>query len=152
MRIRLAAPISFVLLLSAAGCSAVVVGTPQPTPPSVPSFPNSAGALDPTVPAQLAAALEELPPAPTPDALLVAVAEHIQELHRDEQVDAGWAVGPAAESATAWVHISGTQDDSIAGEELSLELEGVGGEWRVVSVESSVHCRRDVDEESQLCV
>jgi hypothetical protein len=152
MRIQPAALISLVLLVSVSGCSAVVVGTPQPTPVSVPAFPNSAGALEPTVPAELAAAFEELPPAATADALLVAVAERVQELHADEQVDAGWAVGPAGESATAWVHVTGTMDDSIAGEELRLELEGAGGEWRVVFVESSVHCRRDVDADSQLCV
>lgn len=144
--------ISLVLLVSVSGCSAVVVDTPQPTPVSVPSFPNSAGALEPSVPDELAAALEELAPATTADALLVAVADRVQELHPDERVNAGWAVVPAGESATAWVHISGTMDDSIAGEELRLELEGVGGEWRVAFVESSVHCRRDVDEESQLCV
>jgi hypothetical protein len=152
MRIHPTALLVLVLLVTASGCSAVVVGTPQPTPPRVPDFPNSAGALEPTVPDELAAALEELPPAPTPDALLLAVTESVQELHMDEQVDAGWAVAPAGESATAWVHISGTLDDSIAGEELRLELEGAGGEWRVVFVESSVHCRRGVDEESQLCV
>ena len=64
----------------------------------------------------------------------------------------GWAVAPAGESATAWVHITGTQDDSIAGEEIRLELEGAGGAWRVVFVESTIHCRRGVDAASQLCV
>ena len=152
MSIQPAALISLVLLVSVSGCSAVVVGTPQPTPVRVPAFPNSVGALEPTVPAELAAALDELPPVASADALLVAVAERVQELHQDEQVDAGWAVAPTGESATAWVHISGTLDDSIAGEELRLELEGAGGEWRVVFVESSVHCRRGVDADSQFCV
>jgi hypothetical protein len=152
MRIQHAAWLSLVMVLSVSACSAVVVGTPQPTPASVPDFPSSAGALEPTVPEDLAAALEELPPAPSADALLVAVAEVVQELHADEQVDAGWAVAPAGESATAWVHVTGTMDDSIAGEELRLELEGAGGEWRVAFVESSVHCRRGVDVDGQLCV
>ena len=152
MRNQHAALLSILVLATVSACSAVVVGTPQPTPVSVPDFPNSAGALEPTVPEELASALEELPAAPSADALLVAVADAVQELHADEQVDAGWAVGPAGESATAWVHVTGTMDDSIAGEELRLELEGAGGEWRVVFVESSVHCRRGVDVDGQLCV
>ena len=151
MRIRRTALVPVVLLVSVAGCSAVVVDTPRPTPATVPSFP-SAGALEPTVPEELAAALDELPPATSADALLVAVEQRIAELRIDEQVRAGWAAGPAGESATAWVHISGTPDDSIAGEELRLELEGAGGGWRVDFVESSVHCRRGVDAEGQLCV
>jgi hypothetical protein len=152
MRIRSAALILLVLLLTVPGCSAVVVDTPQPTPATVPAFPNSVGALEPTVPAELADALGELPPAASADAFLVAVVERIQELHLDEQVSAGWVTGPAGESATAWIHVSGTPDDSIAGEEIRLEVEGAAGEWRVAFVESSVHCRRGVDADGQLCV
>jgi hypothetical protein len=96
--------------------------------------------------------LEALPPHASAEALLRVAAERIRETRPDEEVDAGWFLAPAGDSAGAWVHITGLEDDSIAGEELRIGMEGVDGAWGIVLVESSTHCRRGVDAASQLCV
>jgi hypothetical protein len=93
-----------------------------------------------------------LPAEGSAEAMLIAVAQVVQQLRPEEQVRFGWFLAPSGESAGGWVQITGTPDDSIAGEELTIELEGPGGTWQVVLVEASTHCKRDVDEASQLCV
>ena len=89
--------------------------------------------------------LQALPPQASAEALLIAAAQRIREARPDEEVRAGWFLAPVGESAGAWVHLTALEDDSIAGEEIRIGMEGVGGVWRVVLVESSTHCRRGVD-------
>jgi hypothetical protein len=138
--------------LCLAACGALVPSQTQQIPVGVPDFPGSAGSLDWASPEGITDVLEALPPAASAEALLTAAAQRVSELRPDEDVRFGWFRPPAGESAGAWLQITGTPDDSIAGEEIRLEMEGVGGVWRVVLVESAIHCRRGVDAASQLCV
>ena len=96
--------------------------------------------------------LQALPPAASAESLLIAAAQKAAELRPDEEVRFGWFRAPAGESAGAWLQITGTQDDSIAGEEIRMEMEGAGGAWRVAFIETTIHCRRGVDAASQLCI
>ena len=145
------------LLISAplAGCGLFLAPSPSEAPPLVgpaPQFPGSVGQLKWVNAPGPSDVLEALPPQPSAEALLAAAAERLREAGPGGEIRAGWFLAPAGESAGAWVHITGLEDDSIAGEELRIGMEGVGGGWRVVLVESSTHCRRGVDEASQLCV
>jgi hypothetical protein len=140
------------LAISLAACGAIVPSTAPEIPVGVPDFPDSAGSLEWASPEGITDVLEALPPASSADALLIAAAQKVAELRPDEDVRFGWFVAPAGESAGGWIQITGTQDDSIAGEEIRLEMEGVGGAWRPVLIETSIHCRRGVDAASQLCV
>lgn len=140
------------LSISLTACGALLPTTAQQIPVGVPDFPDSAGSLDPASPEGITDVLEGLPPAASAEALLIAAAQKVTELRPDEDVRFGWYLAPAGESAGGWIQITGTPDDSIAGEEIRLEMEGVGGAWRPVLIESSIHCRRGVDEASQLCV
>jgi hypothetical protein len=138
-----------------AGCGLFLSPSPSDAPPRagpVPAFPGSVGQLEWVNAPGISDVLEALPPQATAEALLIAAAERIREARPDEEVQVGWFLAPVGESAGAWVHITGLEDDSIAGEQLRLGMEGVAGVWRVVLVESSTHCRRGVDEASQLCV
>lgn len=135
-----------------AACGALIPSSAPRIPVGVPDFPDSAGSLDPASPEGITDVLEALRPAASADALLTAAAVRVAELRPDEEVRFGWFVAPTGESARAWIQITGTPDDSIAGEEIRLEMEGVGGAWRVSFVESAIHCRRGVDAASQLCV
>ena len=140
------------LSISLTACGALLPTTAQQIPVGVPDFPDSAGSLDPASPEGITEVLEALPPAATADALLIAAAQKVAELRPDEDVRFGWFLAPVGESAGGWIQITGTQDDSIAGEEIRLEMEGVGGTWRPVFIESAIHCRRGVDADTQLCV
>jgi hypothetical protein len=133
-------------------CGALLPTTAQQIPIGVPNFPDSAGTLDPASPEGITEVLEALPPADSPEALLIAAAGKVDELRPDEDVRFGWFLAPVGESAGGWIQITGTPDDSIAGEEIRMEMEGVGGVWRPVFIESTIHCRRGVDAETQLCV
>jgi hypothetical protein len=135
-----------------AACGALIPSSVPQIPVGVPAFPDSAGSLDPSSPEGITDVLEALRPAASAEALLTAAAHRVAELRPDEEVRFGWFVAPTGESARAWIQITGTPDDSIAGEEISLEMEGVGGAWRISFVESAIHCRRGVDVASQLCV
>lgn len=140
------------LSISLTACGAILPSSAQQIPVGVPDFPDSAGSLDPASPEGISDVLEALPPASSAEALLIAAAQKAAELRPDEDVRFGWIQAPAGESAGGWIQISGTPDDSIAGEEIRLEMEGVGGVWRPVLVETTIHCRRGVDAASQLCV
>jgi hypothetical protein len=139
-------------LLSLSACGALVPSQASDIPVGVPEFPGSAGSLSWASPEGITDVLEALPPASSAEALLTAAAERVRELRPQEDVRFGWFRPPAGESAGAWLQITGTPDDSIAGEEIRLEMEGAGGVWRVVLVESAIHCRRGVDAASHLCV
>jgi hypothetical protein len=138
--------------LCLAACGALLPFRSPQIPVGVPDFPGSAGSLAWASPEGITDVLEAMPPAGSAEALLTATAQRVAELRPDEEVRYGWFLAPTGESAGAWLQITGTPDDSIAGEEIRMEMEGVGGTWRVVLVESAIHCRRGVDAESQLCV
>jgi hypothetical protein len=137
-------------------CSAVLTPTPTatpiPIPVGVPDFPESVGSVESETSPELSDALATLPPASSAESLLVAVAHRVQELRPDETVKFGWYLAPTGESAGAWLQLTGTLDDSIAGEELRVEMEGAEGSWEVVLVETATHCRRAVDPEGGFCV
>jgi len=138
-----------------AGCGLFLSPSEPAAPPlagPAPQFQGSVGQLKWVNAPGLSDVLEALPPQASAEALLNATAERIREARPGEDVRVGWFLAPVGESAGAWVQLTGLEDDSIAGEELRLEMEGVGGVWRVVLVESSTHCRRGVDQASQLCV
>ena len=138
-----------------AGCALFLPPLPSEAPPlagPVPEFPGSVGQLKWVNAPGPSDVLEALPPQESAEALLTAAVERLREAGPGGDIRAGWFLAPVGESAGAWVHITGTEDDSIAGQELRIGMEGVGGAWRVVLVESSTHCRRGVDEASQLCV
>ena len=137
--------------LCLAACAAFLPSRSPQIPVGVPDFPGSAGSLDWASPEGITDVLEALPPAASAEALLTAAAQRVTELRPDEEVRYGWFRPPTEESAGAWLQLTGTPDDSVAGEEIRLEMEGVGGTWRFVLVESSIHCRRGVDTASQLC-
>jgi len=140
------------LSLFVAACGALAPSRPTQIPVGVPEFPGSRGSLDWASPEGITDVLEALPPAASAEGLLTAAAQRVTELRPDEEVRFGWFQAPTGESAGGWLQITGLPDDSIAGEEVRLELEGVGGTWRVVLVESAIHCRRGVDAGTQLCV
>jgi hypothetical protein len=140
------------LALCLAACGALAPSRSSQIPVGVPDFPGSAGSLDWASPEGITDVLEALPPAVSAVALLTVAAERVTELRPDEEVRFGWFLAPTEESAGAWLQLTGTPDDSIAGEEIRMELEGVGGTWRVVYVESAIHCRRGVDAETLRCV
>ena len=146
---------SLLISVPLAGCGLFLSPSPSAAPPlagQAPQFPGSAGQLKWVNAPGISDVLQALPPRASAEALLNAATERIREARPEEEVSAGWFLAPVGESAGAWVHLTGLEDDSIAGEQLRIGMEGVGGEWRVVLVESSTHCRRDVDEASQLCV
>lgn len=140
------------IAISLTACGAILPSSSQQIPVGVPDFPDSAGSLDPASPEGITDVLEALPPASSAEALLIAAAQKATELRPGEEVRFGWFQAPAGESAGGWIQITGTPDDSIAGEEIRLEMEGVGGVWRPVLIESAIQCRRGVDAVSQLCV
>ena len=137
-------------------CGAILTPSPTPTPipipVGVPDFPDSAGSVESETSPELSDALAALPPASSAESLLVAVAHRVQELRPDETVKFGWYLAPTGESAGAWLQLTGTLDDSIAGEELRVEMEGAEGSWEVVLVETATYCRRAVDAEGGFCV
>jgi hypothetical protein len=138
------------------GCGAILTPSPTPTPipvpVGVPDFPDSVGSVPSETSPELSDALAALPPASSAESLLVAVAHRVQALRPDETLKFGWYLAPSGESAGAWLQLTGTLDDSIAGEELRVEMEGAEGSWQVVLVESATHCRRAVDAEGGFCV
>ena len=140
------------LAVSVTACGAILPSSAQQIPVGVPDFPDSVGSLDPASPEGITDVLEALPPASSAEALLIAAAQKVTELRPDEDVRFGWFLAPTGESAGGWIQVTGTPDDSIAGEEIRLEMEGAGGAWRPVFIESTIHCRRGVDAASQLCV
>ena len=140
------------LSISLAACGAILPSSAEQIPVGVPDFPDSAGSLEWASPEGITDVLEALQPADSAEALLIAAAQKVAELRPDEDVRFGWFLAPVDESAGGWIQITGTPDDSIAGEEIRLEMEGVAGVWRPVRVETSIHCRRGVDAASQLCM
>lgn len=140
------------LSLPVTACGVLLPSSAPPIPAGVPEFPGSAGSLDWASPEGITDVLEALPPAASAEGLLTAAAQRAAELRPDEDVRFGWVRPLAGDSASAWIQITGLEDDSLAGEEIRLEMEGAGGSWRVVMVESAIQCRRGVDAATQLCV
>ena len=55
-------------------------------------------------------------------------------------------------TARAWLHLTGTEDDSVAGQEILLYMLQDGRGWFIDRLAFRDHCRRGVDPGGDLCV
>jgi hypothetical protein len=62
----------------------------------------------------------------------------------------GDVLDASAGTARAWIQLTGTADDSVAGQEILLSMDGRG--WFIDRLAFRDHCRRGVDPAGDQCV
>jgi hypothetical protein len=147
-----------IVVVAVSGCLPAAMPTPTSLAPSgitvraePPAFPGSVGATRWQVTA-------EPPPGlgredTEHDELADAIATLVTQLRAGTpgaEVLAGLLGEPAADVAQAWVQVAGIDDDSVAGQELVVNLRLGPNGWYVAEATTRTHCRRGVS--GDLCV
>ena len=153
-RLRTRASAALLCLLAlGAGCAG-----PDPSPQAnePPPFPGSVGATawrtteDP--PEQFGAAGDRFDsPHATLQALMAFGVQQEGGLPPGQRL-VGDILDADADAARAWLHLTGTEDDSVAGQEILLYMLKDAGGWFIDRLAFRDHCRRAVDPGGELCV
>ena len=64
----------------------------------------------------------------------------------------GDVLDASANTARAWMHLTGSGDDSVAGQEIVLLMSRDANGWFIQRLTWREHCRRAVDQAGELCV